>query len=105
MADRTYRMIYIQNGHLDLVSEILMTRAEAYGQLAASRALHAICGWATVQCVCGEGFVATKGEVRRSEHVEHIDAHAYEAEAEDVESIALAVGLLAPASTDRLVVV
>lgn len=95
MADRNYRLLFFQQGSLDHISDFLITREEAFEQLAVSRALHVLTGWDVTSCACGNGFNAVKGDVRRSEHFEHVDAYA-----EDAETFALAVGILAPASLD-----
>ena len=91
VADRQYRMVFIQDDSVDHLSEIPMTAAEAYEQLGTSMALHIITGWSVQQCDCGHGFIASRGDVTRAEHVERV---------EGIEDLALALGILYPESRD-----
>lgn len=100
MAEATYRIVYYQDHQIDHVGEIPMAEAEAWATLATSWGLHVVTGWTTGKCSCGAGFWATKGDVHRSEHVERIEAKDDGLDGLDdgLLDIALAVGLLAPAS-------
>lgn len=100
-----YRAIYHQQGRLDHVSEIHVSEAEAWSHLNTSRALHVLTGWLVRECPCGAGFIALKGDIRRSEHIERVYAVEVENDIEAIESLALALGLLAPASSRQLEVV
>ena len=91
MADRQYRMVFVQDDSVDHLSEIPLTGAEAFEQLGTSMALHLITGWTVTQCECGHGFIAQRGGVTRAEHVERL---------EGVEDLALALGILYPESRD-----
>jgi hypothetical protein len=92
MAEAPYRFVYQQDGK-HFVSDIDMTRSDAFEHLALSYALHVAFGWDAERCICGFGFRAMKGGIQRSEHVEELD-------------VLMAAGMVAPASLNgRLEVV
>lgn len=68
---------------------------EAAEMMAAEHFLHLLAGWSVERCSCGMGFTASRNGLKRSVHLECVE--------DDILSIALALGVIHPASIkDRL---
>ena len=89
-----FRLIYFENSGAIFPSEILLDAEDAAGHLATEHYLHQLAGWNVERCGCGLGFIATKKGKARALHLEEVEG--------DPESIALALGLLQPASKRTL---
>lgn len=92
-----YRAITLDtNGEVYESSELLSLE-DGLDHLKVTRLLHVVGGWSVERC-CEVGLIFRKGELLRGVHLESMN--------DELESLALAVGVLAPASLNgRLEVV
>ena len=89
MQHQQFRIGRIDQDGAEYISDDVLDAFDATGILALEHVLLSIGGWQVDRCGCGGSIRATKGDLVRT--VVAIPV-------EDVESLALAVGLLAPAS-------
>jgi hypothetical protein len=90
MAAARYRVITFDVDGSIYTSDDILNEPDGLGHLAVSDALHALGGWSREICYCGLGRVYEKEGRERGLHLDLVD--------EELESLALMVGLLAPQS-------
>lgn len=94
-ADGLYRYLTIDSDGSLYLAEDVLDGLEAAQHLAMEHVIHVLAGWSVARCRCGLGIICSKDGVTRGAHLLPLDE---EQETTEVESIALAVGLLAPQS-------
>lgn len=86
----SYRVLTVDSNGDTFVSDEVLDTADGFDHLSIARMLHVCSSWAVEPCDCGLGFTARKGVLQRVIHLLP--------EESGIEDIALALGLLAPAS-------